>query len=105
MTPVKVVDGKYVLCEWAQLSGGAAAFTFKTCLGQAGLGRTNIGDLGRACVDLIGDGMEEGSTFRAAAVAIGPERLFGGLAGAVHQIRRACAEPLREVPFWCPKDR
>src|SRR5690606_36866086 len=43
-------------------------------------------------LDLIGDGVQEGGTFFARAVAIGPKGLFGGLRGAVNQLDRAHRE-------------
>ena len=87
-----------MLGEEAQLARGAPALALDPRLWQAGFLRCDLGDLCRARLDLVGDGVQEGGALGAGGLAIAPESILGGLAGLVHQIG-CCITKLTHRPM------
>ena len=78
--------------EQAQLHGRAAALALQPGGGQAGFLGADLGDLGAARLDLIGDAVQESGAFGAGSGGIGGEGGLGGFAGRVDMGRGADGE-------------
>ena len=89
MTLIQIGTVQNMGREQAQLTGGAAALSLQTGLGQTGFTGADIGDLISARLNLVRDGVQERGTLGAGGIAIGPERLFCGLTGGVDLGRAA----------------
>ena len=92
MASVEIGAFADMLGEQLQLAGRATAFAIESRLGKAGLLSSNLGDLGAALLDLLGDRLQKGGAGLAARITIGPERLFGGPCRLVDKLRRAGGE-------------
>ena len=92
---VEIVALLDVVGKQAKLAGRAAALALQAGFGQAGFLAADLGDLGGACLNLVGNGAQEGSALLARGVGVAPEGVLCGFAGAVDQIDGAGGKLMR----------